>query len=187
MTATERATLSRCGGARCSSICKTAHMNLAELDLPTGTFSLRRAVASDVGSIVALLADDQLRAAVESTTIEARRPYDLAFEAIDADPAQILIVAVSPEDDVVATMQLTFIPGLARAGALRMQIEAVRVHSNIRGNGLGGAMITWAIAQGRSRGARLIQLTSDQARLAAHRFYARLGFEASHVGFKLAL
>lgn len=167
-------------------------MNLAEIhlvafDLPAGTFTLRRAIASDVGAIVALLANDQLRASVESTTLEDRAPYDLAFKAIDTDPAQLLVVAVSPSGDVVATMQLTSIPGLARAGATRLQIEAVRVHSDLRGNGLGGAMITWAIAEGRQRGARMIQLTSDSTRLDAHRFYERLGFTASHVGFKLSL
>lgn len=164
-----------------------AHIDLAAFDLPAGTFTLRRAVASDVGAIVALLANDQLRASVESTALEDRGPYDLAFETINADPAQLLVVAVSPGGGIVATMQLTSIPGLARAGATRLQIEAVRVHSDLRGNGLGGAMITWAIVEGRRRGAHMIQLTSDQTRLDAHRFYERLGFSASHVGFKLAL
>ncbi len=84
-------------------------------------------------------------------------------------------------------MQLTFIPGLARGGATRLQIEAVRVRPDLRSNGLGGAMITWAIDEGRRRGAKLVQLTSDGSRAAAHRFYERLGFEASHVGFKLLL
>jgi hypothetical protein len=32
-----------------------------------------------------------------------------------------------------------------------------------------------------------VQLTSDNSRADAHRFYERLGFVASHVGFKLAL
>ena len=68
-----------------------------------------------------------------------------------------------------------------------MQIEAVRVRSNLRSNGLGGAMIKWAIAEGRRRGAGLVQLTSDESRVEAHRFYERLGFEPSHVGFKLSL
>lgn len=166
---------------------KLAQIDLAAFDLPAGAFTLRRAVASDVGAIVTLLANDRLRASVESSALEDRGPYDLAFETINADPAQLLVVAVSPEGRVVATMQLTSIPGLARAGATRMQIEAVRVHADLRGNGLGSAMITWAIAEGRRRGAQLVQLTSDQTRLDAHRFYERLGFSASHVGFKLAL
>ena len=34
---------------------------------------------------------------------------------------------------------------------------------------------------------QLVQLTSDVARPDAHRFYERLGFTASHVGFKLQL
>ena len=166
---------------------ETEEMNPTDLDLTTGTFTLRKAEASDVGSIVALLAADQLRASVDSSAIEDRRPYELAFSAIDGDAAHLLVVAIASTGDVVATMQLTFIPGLARAGATRMQIEAVRVRSDLRGNGLGGAMMTWAIAEGRRRGARLIQLTSDQSRQEAHRFYERLGFEPSHVGFKLTL
>ena len=165
----------------------TRDMTLAKLELPGGSFTLRKAEAADVGSIVGLLAADPLRAAVESLAIGDRRPYDLAFQSIDADPAQLLVAVVSTDNAVVATMQLTFIPGLARRGATRMQIEAVRVRSDVRGNGLGGAMITWAISDGRRRGAKLIQLTSDESRVAAHRFYQRLGFEASHVGFKLPL
>ena len=161
-------------------------MTLAELELPGGTFTLRKADAADVGAIVGLLAADPLRAAVESLAIEDRRPYDLAFASIDADPAQLLVV-VSAGQAVVATMQLTFIPGLARRGTGRMQVEAVRVQSDLRGNGLGSAMIRWAIEEGRRRGVKLVQLTSDGSRTAAHRFYERLGFEASHVGFKLPL
>ena len=162
-------------------------MTLADLELPGGTFTLRKAAAADVGPIIGLLAADQLRAAAESLAIEDRHRYDLAFSAIDADPAQLLVAVVSADSAVVATMQLTFIPGLARGGASRMQLEAVRVRSDLRGNGLGGAMITWAIGEGRRRGVNLVQLTSDGSRTAAHRFYERLGFEASHVGFKLPL
>lgn len=162
-------------------------MILAELDLPGGPFTLRNAEASDVGSIVGLMAADSLRSSVDSAAIEDRDPYDRAFQAIDADPAQLLVAVVTTANEVVATMQLTFIPGLARGGATRLQIEAVRVRSDLRSNGLGGAMITWAITEGRRRGAQLVQLTSDGSRVAAHRFYQRLGFEASHVGFKLQL
>lgn len=162
-------------------------MTLAELELPGRRFTIRKAESCDVASIVGLLAADQLRASVDSTAIEHRNPYDLAFQAIDADPAQLLLVVVSTENEVAGTMQLTFIPGLARGGATRLQIEAVRVRSDFRSQGLGGAMISWAVAEGRRRGAQLVQLTSDQSRVAAHRFYERLGFEASHVGFKLSL
>ncbi len=162
-------------------------MTLAELDLPGGTFILRKAKAADLESIVGLLASDPLRAAVDSMAPEVRHRYEEAFHAIDGDPAQLLVVGCTPGNEIVATMQLSFIPGLARAGATRMQIEAVRVRDDLRGGGLGSAMLRWAIGEGRRRRAGLIQLTSDGSRAAAHRFYERLGFEASHVGFKLPL
>jgi GNAT superfamily N-acetyltransferase len=88
---------------------------------------------------------------------------------------------------VVGTLQLTLIPGMARRGALRAQIEAVRVRENLRGRGLGSALLAWAVDEARRRGCALVQLTSDKRRAEAHRLYGRLGFEASHEGFKLRL
>jgi GNAT superfamily N-acetyltransferase len=93
------------------------------------------------------------------------------------------------EDDeqVIACLQITYIPGLGRRGAERSLIEAVRVRSDRRGQGVGGLLIGWVIDQARSRGCGLVQLTSDKSRVDAHRFYGRLGFVASHEGMKLAL
>ena len=155
------------------------------LDISGGHFKLRRAVESDVEEIVELLANDAVRRAENSTAPEHQGQYLRAFRAIQADPAHLLIVVTDDRDAVVATMQLTVIPGLARFGATRLLVEAVRVENNLRGNGLGSAMMRWAIAEGKRRGVGLVQLTSDQSRTAAHRFYERLGFTASHVGFKL--
>ena len=138
-------------------------------------------------AIVELLAADQLGATRDGADDdEGLEPYRRAFEAIDADPAHLLIVAESG-GEIVATMQLSFLPGLARRGALRAQIEAVRVRVDQRGSGLGGELMIWAIEEARRRGCALVQLTSDKRRTDAHRFYARLGFVASHEGFKLAL
>jgi GNAT superfamily N-acetyltransferase len=157
----------------------------ANLPLPDGEAMLRRATQHDLDAILALLADDPISAARGDTGRPEDRPaYERAFAAIDADPAQQLLVATSAAGVVLATMQLTVIPGLARVGASRMQIEAVRVRSDQRGRGLGGAMITWAVESAPGQGVRLVQLTSDAARVDAHRFYERLGFTASHVGFK---
>ncbi|MCU1668900.1 MAG: acetyltransferase [Blastococcus sp.] len=138
-------------------------------------------------SIVELLSDDPLGAAREGADGDGGlSPYLRAFEAIDADPAHILLVA-EVDGQVVGTMQLSFLPGLARRGARRAQIEAVRVRGSHRGSGLGQAMATWAIDEARRRGCVLVQLTSDKQRTAVHRFYRRLGFIASHEGFKLTL
>lgn len=160
---------------------------LAELAPGPDPVLLRPAREQDVPAIVGLLAADQLgatRDGVRSGTDLAA--YLGAFHAIDRDPAHLLLVA-DADGAVVATMQLSFLPGLARRGAWRAQIEAVRVHQDYRSRGLGAAMFRWAIAEARRRGCALIQLTTDKSRGPAHRFYARLGFVASHEGMKLAL
>jgi GNAT superfamily N-acetyltransferase len=161
---------------------------LATLQLRTGRFVLRRSDVGDLPDLVALLAADQLGASRDGiATQEDLEAYQRAFAMIDQDPAQLLIAAVSPEDRVVGTLQLSFIPGLARRGALRGQIEAVRVAADLRGSGLGTQMLQWSIDEARRRGCTLVQLTTDKARTDAFRFYQRLGFTASHEGMKLRL
>jgi GNAT superfamily N-acetyltransferase len=160
---------------------------LTVLDVDDGQVTLRRARAGDVPAIVGMLAADQLGALRDGvTTPDDLACYRRAFRLIDTDPAHLLVVAQAGRD-VVATLQLSFIPGLARRGALRAQIEAVRVHRDFRGRGLGAAMLTWAINEARRRGCALVQLTTDKSRTGAHRLYERLGFVASHEGMKLAL
>jgi GNAT superfamily N-acetyltransferase len=160
---------------------------LAVLDAGPAPVILRRARAEDVAAIVALLAADQLGVTRDGVRdAEDLAVYQAAFRAIDADPAHVLVVAEAGAE-VVGTMQLSFLPGLARRGALRAQIEAVRIVSSLRGNGLGAAMMEWAIGEARRRGCALVQLTTDKSRNSAHRFYERLGFVPSHEGMKLTL
>jgi GNAT superfamily N-acetyltransferase len=160
---------------------------LATLSLGSSCVVLRRAKADDLPAIIDLIAADQLGARRDGAkTAGDLAAYQRAFRVIDDDPAHILMVAEA-DRDIVATMQLSFIPGLARRGAMRAQIEAVRVHEAYRGRGLGAAILTWAIDEARRRGCALVQLTTDKSRTAAHRFYERFGFVASHEGMKLAL
>ncbi|MFG2369945.1 GNAT family N-acetyltransferase [Streptomyces sp. NPDC048504] len=149
-----------------------------------GDLEIRAAVTEDVPAIVAMLADDPLGSQRESP--DDLTPYLAALDRLTADPNQHLVVAVR-EDRVVGTLQLTVIPGLSRKGATRSIIEAVRIHADERGSGLGTQLIEWAIAESRRQDCQLVQLTSDVTRTDAHRFYERLGFTASHVGFKLPL
>ncbi|MBO4209482.1 GNAT family N-acetyltransferase [Micromonospora echinofusca] len=148
--------------------------------------AFREARQSDVPAIVALLADDRLGAGREVVGEDVDAAYWAAFDAIDADPRNVLVVA-DVDGDVVGTMQLTFIPSLTRRGGERAQIEGVRVRADRRGSGLGRTMITWAVDRARERGCGLVQLTTDKSRADALRFYSSLGFEASHEGMKLAL
>jgi GNAT superfamily N-acetyltransferase len=145
---------------------------------------IRRATADDLPAIVAMLADDPLGSTRESP--EDLTPYRSAFRRIEDDPQQHLMVAVR-DGRTVGTLQLTLIPGLSRKGSTRAVIEAVRVHADERGSGLGTRLIEWAVDTSRELGAGLVQLTSDASRTEAHRFYERLGFVGSHIGVKLQL
>ncbi|MER6479474.1 GNAT family N-acetyltransferase [Streptomyces filamentosus] len=145
---------------------------------------IRPATAEDVPAIAAMLADDPLGALRESPDDPA--PYLSAFARLAEDPNQHLVVAARG-GKVVGTLQLTIVPGLSRRGATRSIIEGVRIHSDERGSGLGTRLIEWAVEESRRLECVLVQLTSDVTRTDAHRFYERLGFEASHVGFKLPL
>ena len=80
-----------------------------------------------------------------------------------------------------------FFASLSRSGAKRATIEAVRVASDLRGKEIGTHLMRHAIAQARAAGCGVVQLTSDKRRARAHLFYRRLGFEQSHIGFKLEL
>ena len=152
----------------------------------TEHLTFRRATRSDVPTIVALLADDELGAARERTTEEELETYLRAFDEIAADPNQFLCVA-EQGTAVVGTLQLTFIPGLSRGGSKRGQIEAVRVARAHRGEGVGESLIEWAIDRCRENGCALVQLTTDRERERALGFYQKLGFKASHVGLKLQI
>lgn len=143
--------------------------------------SFDRAEPSDIDAIVSLLRDDPLGAVRETGSVEV---YREAFAELQNDPNQFLCVA-KDQSEVVGTMQITIIPGFARAGARRGMIEAVRVASHRRSEGIGEVMFQWAIAYCRERGCALVQLTTDKSRPDAHRFYDRLGFVASHIGYKL--
>lgn len=146
----------------------------------------RRATLEDVPAIVAMLADDMLGQAREDASVPLQQGYVDAFEAIDGDPNQMLVVA-ERDGNLVGTLQLTFLPGLSNKGMWRGLVEAVRVAGPVRGTGIGARLMHWAVEECRRRGCGMVQLTTNKARADAHRFYERLGFERSHEGMKLKL
>lgn len=152
----------------------------------TDVIAIRLAVQDDLPAVVRLLADDALGAARERHAEPLPAEYTSAFAAMRAQGGNDLLVATQA-GDVVGCLQLTIIPGLSRLGAVRGQIEGVRVASSHRGQKIGEALLRDAIERCRQAGCSLVQLTSDVSREDARRFYERLGFEATHVGMKLRL
>lgn len=146
----------------------------------------RNAVRKDLDRIVEMLADDMLGKERERFEQPLPNFYIQAFEAIEADPNNELIVACL-DGEIVGVQQITFTPYIARQGSWRATIEGVRTAASVRGKGIGRQMISWAIERAKERGCRMVQLTSDKQREDALRFYGQLGFEATHEGLKLQL
>ncbi|RST58128.1 GNAT family N-acetyltransferase [Siminovitchia terrae] len=146
----------------------------------------RMAKKSDLKEIVRLLADDELGSKREKYEDPLPEAYYNAFSAIESQGGnQILLV--TNNEIVIGCLQLTIIPGLARLGMKRAQIEGVRVDKNYRGQKIGEALFREAITIAKSEGCGLVQLTTDKDRKDAHRFYEKLGFNSSHEGMKLIL
>ncbi|KTC81943.1 GNAT family N-acetyltransferase [Legionella cincinnatiensis] len=148
--------------------------------------SHRKAHINDLPSIVALLFEDELGKTRENKQQALDQRYVDAFHKIDIDPNQYLMI-VENDDEIIGTCHLTIIPSLTFTGQTRMQIEAVRVSKQYRGQKIGEWMMNAAINYGRSKGASIIQLTTNKKRSRAKNFYEKLGFESSHEGMKLYL
>ncbi|MDF1646859.1 MAG: GNAT family N-acetyltransferase [Legionellaceae bacterium] len=146
--------------------------------------SYRKANQNDLEIIVKMLAEDELGLSREKVSMPLDKAYLDAFEQIDNDPNQYLMV-VERENKVVGSCHLTMMPSLTFTGSTRMQFEGVRVSAACRGQKIGEWMIKAAIQYGVSRGASIIQLTTDKKRTKAKHFYESLGLKATHEGMKI--
>ena len=168
---------------------------LAALDLPAtltaraGDLTVRRATPADLPALMALLADDAISAARGDRADAAdEATYEAALRSVLDAPLNDLLVVDDADGVLVGTLQLTVVPGMARQGATRLLVEAVRVSSRVRSGGIGGALMRWVMhVAAPATGTALVQLTSDAASVDAHRFYTRLGFRDSHIGFTYAV
>ena len=147
--------------------------------------TIRRARRDDVGSIVAMLADDPLGGPRERLEEPLPQAYFQAFERLERDPNIHLVVAADGEGAIVGCLQLCILPGLSSQGASRGLIEDVRVASHCRSRGIGEQLVQWALAEARAKGCRLVELLTHHTRVDAQRFYERLGFARSHVGMTI--
>lgn len=152
--------------------------------MPSPTFRL--ATPQDLPAIIALLADDEISRAREGFQADVTPETVAAFKEIEEDKNNELWVG-ELEGVVIATMHLTVIPGLSRGGMRRTIVEEVRVHADHRSQGVGEQLMNFAFERAKTQGSKLIQLTTDNRRAAAQRFYVRMGFEPSHVGMKRSL
>lgn len=147
--------------------------------------NFRKATKNDISIIVEMIADDELGKKRENFQIPLPSEYLVAFEKINSDENQELIVVENDELEIIGTLQLSFIQYLTYRGGIRAQIEAVRIRKDKRGQGIGKIMFEWAINRAKERNAHLLQLTTDKKRPSAIKFYEELGFKRSHEGMKM--
>lgn len=145
----------------------------------------RKATKNDIPKIVEMIADDKLGKTRENYQIPLPIEYIQAFENIDSDQNQELIVVENENSEIIGTLQLSFIQYLTYRGGIRAQIEAVRIRKDKRGLGIGKTMFKWVIERAKERNAHLLQLTTDKKRPEAIKFYEDLGFKATHEGMKI--
>ena len=148
---------------------------------------IRRAKREDLPAIIQMIANDKLGRLRENYQVPLPPEYDNAFEKIDTDPNQELVIIETKSEKVIGTLQLSFIQYLTYRGGIRAQIEAVRIHEDHRGRGVGQRLFKWAIDRSKEKGAHVVQLTTDKKRPEALAFYEKLGFIDSHEGMKLHL
>lgn len=147
---------------------------------------IREAREEDVPALAALFAADEIGGHGDTTDEAALPDYLAAFRAIAMSPNETLYVA-ELDGTVVGTFQTAVLTKLVGRGAVSMVIEAVQTREDMRGRGIGAIMIRYCIEEARKRGLSTVQLTSNAARIDAHRFYERLGFEKRHFGFRMKL
>jgi GNAT superfamily N-acetyltransferase len=140
----------------------------------------------DVPALVRMFSEDPLGGHADTTDPSALPAYLSAFDWIEASGTNAIYVA-EHEGEVVGTFQTVLGRSLSGRGAAHLTVAAVQTRADMRGRGIGEAMLRFAIEKGRELGVRQLKLTSNLARGDAHRFYRRLGFEQSHAGFRLVL
>ncbi len=150
------------------------------------TLIIRAARQEDVPALAAIYAADEIGGHGDTTDESALPDYLSAFRDIEASPTETLYVA-ELDGEIVGTFQTAILTKLIGRGAKSMVIEAVQTRPDMRGRGIGAVMINYCLDEARARGMKAVQLTSNVARLDAHRFYERLGFEKRHLGFRMKL
>jgi GNAT superfamily N-acetyltransferase len=146
--------------------------------------TVRSARADDVPRLVELLEHGALVGGNEDAS--DTDAYVDALTGIRAVPGGDVLVA-EVDGDVVGMCQLVVFRHFQRRGGRCAEIESMHVRPDMRSTGVGGQLLASAVDAARRAGCYRVQLTSNLARVDAHRFYEREGFEPTHLGFKLLL
>lgn len=149
------------------------------------SYRIETATKEHLPAIVALLADDAIGAFLEEPS--AMDIYERAFDEMQRNPNAAIYIALDDAGAVVGSVQMSVAQFLVHRGERRVEIAGLRVSQKLRRSGVGGLLLRYVMDEARRRGATVAQFTSNKARQDAHMFYERMGFTASHDGYKISL
>jgi GNAT superfamily N-acetyltransferase len=150
------------------------------------TFNVREANENDLPRLIELFAQLSPEDPHEDAGPPLPDAYVDVFRRIDADPNQHLLV-LERFGNVIGSAVVIVVPNLTHIGTPYAIVENVVVDEPERGSGGGEALMRKTVEMARAAGCYKVALTSNKRRGGAHRFYHRLGFQASHEGFRLDL
>lgn len=147
---------------------------------------IREATEDDLPRLIELLAQLSLDAPREDAGPPLPQTYSAAFVEIQADQRQRLLVAEA-SGRIAGSATLIIVPNLTHQGRPYAIVENVVVDQTQRGGGIGELLMRHAIEAAGRAGCYKLSLTSNRRREDAHRFYERLGFVATHEGYRIEL
>lgn len=141
---------------------------------------IREASRGDLEAVLALY----LAAGLDSTPLPVA-DHDAAWQRVQASGARVLLACCGAH--AVGTLHLYLLPQLAHQGSRAAVVEAVAVHPEVQGQGIGRALMQHALAIAREAGCYKLALSSNGSRDAAHAFYDALGFQRHGISFVAGL
>jgi GNAT superfamily N-acetyltransferase len=137
--------------------------------------AVRRATPADAAVVAALLHDFNVEFATPTPPVEvlAKRLEQL----LDGEDVVALLALEPP----AAVALITFRPNVWYAGPVAL-LDELYVRPDLRGGGIGSALLARACALARGRGAELMEINVDEVDVGARRFYERHGFSNTEPG-----
>lgn len=148
------------------------------------SLTIRHATAEDLPRLIALYQQLSLDDAREEPGPPLPETYLLTFQRIKADPDYHVLVG-EMDGRIVGSVTVIVVPNLTYRARPWAEIENMVVDETERGHGYGAALVQEAVEIARDAGCYRISLTSNNRRTDAHAFYKRLGFAATHQGFRI--
>ena len=143
---------------------------------------VRKASAADIAAVLGLYAQPDID---DGNVLPVDQAVAL-FERFGRYPDYTLYVA-EQDHEIVGSFALLVMDNLGHLGSPSGIVEYVVVAPARQGNGIGQAMMRFALERCREKGCYKLMLSSNAKRARAHAFYESLGYERHGYSFRVDL